>query len=152
MYVFSKQTGEFLTKTSMGNVLILYPADQYFATADDTLLTKVPPHFLRFSAHENRLVPLGPDVLGKTYDELSGLVWDEATQSLVDPTLQYMDQLKAERGYVLQRQNSYPDISDQLDAVFKLAKHLADSGMEMPPDVLSWIHDCQQVKDQYPAK
>lgn len=55
------------------------------------------------------------------------------------------------RCYRRARVEEYPPIGDQLDAVFKLAKHLERTGHELPADVKSWIDKCQKVKDKYPA-
>ena len=49
-----------------------------------------------------------------------------------------------------QRRRAYPPITDQLDAVMKLAAHLRASGMELPPDVCDWVDACQEVKRRYP--
>lgn len=56
------------------------------------------------------------------------------------------------RDYREVRKAEYPDIGDQLDAVFKLAQYLQDLGHPLPPETRHWIEQCQQVKDQYPAK
>ena len=58
--------------------------------------------------------------------------------------------LSINQDYRLLRHNAYPSLGDQLDAIFKLAKHLSDSGVELPEDVLSWINDCQSTKEAYP--
>ncbi|TGV09717.1 hypothetical protein E4695_04200 [Alcaligenaceae bacterium 429] len=50
------------------------------------------------------------------------------------------------------RKQSYPDVGEQLDAVFKLAKHLQSLGQDLPPDVEKWVNDCQEVKDKFPNK
>lgn len=55
------------------------------------------------------------------------------------------------RDYREARKDAYPDIGDQLDAVFKLAQYLQDVGHALPPDVRHWITQCAQVKDEYPA-
>ncbi|MCX5592550.1 hypothetical protein [Alcaligenes endophyticus] len=53
--------------------------------------------------------------------------------------------------YAERRRKEYPDIGDQLDAVFKLAQHLQEQGQELPPDVGKWVDDCKAVKQKYPA-
>nr|WP_149026076.1 hypothetical protein [Paenalcaligenes hominis] len=55
------------------------------------------------------------------------------------------------RDYREARKSGYPEIGDQLDAVFKLAQYLQDIGHPLPPETSRWIEQCQQVKDQYPA-
>ena len=50
------------------------------------------------------------------------------------------------------RAAAYPKITDQLDAVFKLAEHLRSQGMTMPADVDDWIDQCRAVKDKYPSR
>ena len=52
--------------------------------------------------------------------------------------------------YAPLRAKAYPDIRDQLDAVFKLANALRDQGIDLPPETLDWIDRCQRVKDTYP--
>lgn len=49
------------------------------------------------------------------------------------------------------RQREYPDIGDQLDAVYKLARHLQEQGQQLPPDVDKWVAQCRAVKEKYPA-
>ncbi len=49
------------------------------------------------------------------------------------------------------RAAAYPPITDQIDAIFKLAKALREQGINLPPDVTDWIDKCQTVKDKYQA-
>ncbi len=49
------------------------------------------------------------------------------------------------------RRAEYPDIGDQLDAVYKLALHLRGQGQQLPADVERWVDHCQRVKTKYPA-
>jgi hypothetical protein len=48
------------------------------------------------------------------------------------------------------RQADYLPTGNQLDAVFKLAKALKDTGMDLPEDVISWVDHCQSVKEKFP--
>lgn len=49
------------------------------------------------------------------------------------------------------RRREYPDIGDQLDAVYKLARKLREQGHQLPPETEQWIDHCQEVKTKYPA-
>lgn len=49
------------------------------------------------------------------------------------------------------RRQEYPDIGDQLDAVYKLARHMQERGQQLPPDVEQWVAQCRAVKEKYPA-
>ncbi|MCX5592788.1 hypothetical protein [Alcaligenes endophyticus] len=53
--------------------------------------------------------------------------------------------------YAERRRQEYPDIGDQLDAVFKLAQHMRETGQKLPPDVGKWVDECAAVKQKYPA-
>ena len=48
------------------------------------------------------------------------------------------------------RAKAYPKVTDQLDAVFKLAVALRAQGIILPPETADWIDQCQHVKDTYP--
>lgn len=48
------------------------------------------------------------------------------------------------------RARAYPPITDQLDAAMKMAQALHDQGMSLPPEVMEWVDQCQQVKARYP--
>lgn len=52
------------------------------------------------------------------------------------------------RCYKEARLKEYPPIGDQLDAVYKLAKAL-QGAIELPPDVLKWIADIDEVKTKF---
>ena len=54
--------------------------------------------------------------------------------------------------YRQKRQQAYPDVGEQLDAVFKLAQHLKSQGHDLPPDVETWVANYQEVKDKFPNK
>ncbi|ULH08587.1 hypothetical protein [Alcaligenes faecalis] len=53
--------------------------------------------------------------------------------------------------YHQKRRAEYPDIGDQLDAVYKLARHLQEQGQRLPPEVEDWVAQCRTVKEKYPA-
>lgn len=53
--------------------------------------------------------------------------------------------------HIERRLQEYPDIGDQLDAVYKLARHLQEQGQQLPPDVEQWVAQCRAVKEKYPA-
>lgn len=48
------------------------------------------------------------------------------------------------------RASEYPDIGDQLDAIYKLAESLRQQGSSLPDDVLTWLDQCKAVKQKYP--
>ena len=48
------------------------------------------------------------------------------------------------------RRKEYPEIGDQLDAIYKLAVHLQEEGVELPESVLEWMRCCRKVKDNFP--
>lgn len=52
--------------------------------------------------------------------------------------------------YKNQRLNAYPAIPDQMDAVFKMAEALSQSGIQLPADTVAWIEQCRAVKNTYP--
>lgn len=47
------------------------------------------------------------------------------------------------------RAAAYPPITDQLDAIFKLAEALREQGVKMPQEVDDWVDQCRKVKDTY---
>lgn len=53
--------------------------------------------------------------------------------------------------YAERRRFEYPDMGDQLDAVYKLARHIQEQGQQLPPDVERWVAQCRAVKEKYPA-
>lgn len=57
--------------------------------------------------------------------------------------------LTVEQDYKQLRKESYPIAGNQLDAIFKLAKALKDSGVAIPEDTQRWIDECQAVKDKF---
>lgn len=57
--------------------------------------------------------------------------------------------IKINQDYREFRSSSYPITGDQLDAIFKLAKSLKDSGVAIPEDTQRWINECQAVKDKF---
>jgi hypothetical protein len=52
--------------------------------------------------------------------------------------------------YTYRRMKAYPEIGEQLDAIFKLAKALHAQGIIIPSDTLNWLDEVQSVKDTYP--
>lgn len=50
------------------------------------------------------------------------------------------------------RSKVYPEVGDQLDAIFKMACALKEQGISLPADTLAWIDQCQAVKETYPKK
>jgi len=54
--------------------------------------------------------------------------------------------------YKERRAAVYPKVTDQIDAIYKMAKSLNDQGINLPPEVLDWISSVQLVKDTYPKE
>ena len=52
--------------------------------------------------------------------------------------------------YTYHRMKAYPEMGEQLDAIFKLAKALHAQGLILPSDTLAWLDEVQSVKDAYP--
>lgn len=52
--------------------------------------------------------------------------------------------------YAARRRAEYPEIGEQLDAVYKLASQLRARGEQMPPEVDLWIDAVDEVKKTYP--
>lgn len=50
------------------------------------------------------------------------------------------------------RKRSYPDMDDQLDAIFKMAKHLQEQGIDIGEDARNWINHIEGVKHAFPKK
>lgn len=61
-------------------------------------------------------------------------------------------QIKHRCCYKLQRGEAYPDIGEQLDAIFKLATALKDQGMELPEVSEKWMADVKAVKESFPKE
>ena len=51
------------------------------------------------------------------------------------------------REYKEARQEAYPPVGDQLDALFR---HFAADPDNVPPELQAWVDACQAVKDRYP--
>lgn len=51
--------------------------------------------------------------------------------------------------YAPLRAAAYPPIGDQLDAIVKMAKTLHEQGIGLPPEVMEWVGQCEQVKATY---
>lgn len=47
------------------------------------------------------------------------------------------------------RRGAYPPVTDQLDAIMKLAEALLAQGIVLPDEVQSWVKACRAVKDQF---
>lgn len=58
--------------------------------------------------------------------------------------------ITVEESYQKLRSMAYPSLPDQLDAIFKMAKQLKESGIELPADTVEWMQNCQKVKDTFP--
>jgi hypothetical protein len=52
--------------------------------------------------------------------------------------------------YSYHRMKAYPEMGEQLDAIFKLAKALHAQGLVLPSDTLAWLDEVQSIKDAYP--
>lgn len=50
------------------------------------------------------------------------------------------------------RRCQYPDVSEQLDALFHLAETLTAQGQTFPPPVVQWLERIRQIKERYPIK
>lgn len=50
------------------------------------------------------------------------------------------------------RRQAYPNMGEQLDAVFKLAQYLQGKGHDLPAEVQQWIANCKEVKERFPAR
>jgi len=48
------------------------------------------------------------------------------------------------------RRNAYPDVGEQLDALYKLAAALRAQGISLPDEVQQWIESCAEVKQRFP--
>ena len=48
------------------------------------------------------------------------------------------------------RAAAYPKAGDQLDAIYKMAVALKNSGAPLPPETLDWIAAIELVKQTYP--
>jgi len=48
------------------------------------------------------------------------------------------------------RRKEYPELGDQLDAVYKLAAALRQQGATLPDEVQQWINRCAEVKRRFP--
>lgn len=60
--------------------------------------------------------------------------------------------LKHKCCYKLQRVAAYPDVGEQLDAVFKLAVALQEQGMQLPEATEKWVGDLQAIKQTFPKE
>lgn len=44
---------------------------------------------------------------------------------------------------------SYPDIGDQLDAIFKGFEALREQGIELPQETLDWMSQIREIKSTF---
>lgn len=63
-----------------------------------------------------------------------------------------MQVLRYRCSHVEQRREAYPDVTDQLDAIMKLAEALQEQGFVMPIEVQEWIAKCRAVKAKFPKQ
>lgn len=49
-----------------------------------------------------------------------------------------------------ERRAAYPDAGDQFDAIMKGMVALQDQGYVLPPETVTWIEECQAVKEEFP--
>lgn len=56
---------------------------------------------------------------------------------------------KNTKSYKELRKENYPDIGEQLDAIYKLTEALQET-LKLPPEVQSWLSDLRAVKASYP--
>lgn len=54
--------------------------------------------------------------------------------------------------YKLQRKDEYPDLADQLDAVFHLAVQLQADGVNLPPQTAAWVAQLADIKERNPKE
>lgn len=62
-----------------------------------------------------------------------------------------MNKIFVKGDYRQSRQDAYPSIGDQLDAVMK-GLEAYSKGEPLPEDTLAWIDACRNVKFDYPKK
>ena len=48
------------------------------------------------------------------------------------------------------RGREYPPVTDQIDALFKMAQALRDQGITLPAETLKWIDTIEKVKAKFP--
>lgn len=51
----------------------------------------------------------------------------------------------------VRRVHSYPPVGEQLDAIYKGFKALADNGFEFPAETKAWLERIAAVKEQNPV-
>ena len=47
------------------------------------------------------------------------------------------------------RQGRYPNIGDQLDAIYKGFESIQKQGIELPKETLDWLAEIKEVKDTF---
>jgi hypothetical protein len=57
--------------------------------------------------------------------------------------------LRHETHFADHRRAGYPPIGDQLDALAKGFRALADQGIPLPPETTAWIEQIEAVKARY---
>ena len=62
-----------------------------------------------------------------------------------------MNKIFVKGDYRQSRQDAYPSIGDQLDAVMK-GLEAYSKGEPLPPETLNWIDTCKVIKSTYPKK
>lgn len=50
------------------------------------------------------------------------------------------------------RKLSYPEIGDQLDAIYKTFKHLKNQGIDIGLDGDAWVKSVEDIKDKFPKQ
>ena len=51
--------------------------------------------------------------------------------------------------YRLLRARKYPNLGNQLDAIYKLTVSLKEQGIQLPAETEAWINQCLLVKSTY---
>jgi len=62
-----------------------------------------------------------------------------------------MPEIKIKHNPVSLRQQSYPEVGNQLDAIMK-GLEAYSKGEPLPTDTLAWIEQCNLVKSKYPKE
>lgn len=58
--------------------------------------------------------------------------------------------ISVQQDYQRLREPEYPATGSQLDAIFKMAQALKETGVVLHADTEKWIEQCQAVKDKFP--
>lgn len=54
-----------------------------------------------------------------------------------------------EEDYRKLRRDSYPKVTDQLDAIYHLTLALEDAGLNLPKETLDWLDEIDKVKTKF---